>query len=151
MGSIWIPAFAGKVGFLKGWWRLVTTLGGSLEVQFLVRHPALYARDPWFSFHVRDSRRTAPAADKWVPRIKRGMTVIATSASTLPRLRHVSSLRALPPQNKIGAGGAAPAPTDRDPWIRGGGRPSGRDRLGPGTTRIGAAQEETVFDHDRLG
>ncbi|ATC23940.1 hypothetical protein EIB18_05305 [Caulobacter vibrioides] len=25
MGSIWISAFAGKVGFLKEWWRLVTT------------------------------------------------------------------------------------------------------------------------------
>ncbi|AAK22719.1 hypothetical protein CC_0734 [Caulobacter vibrioides CB15] len=26
-GSIWIPAFAGKVGFLEGCWRLFTTLG----------------------------------------------------------------------------------------------------------------------------
>jgi hypothetical protein len=27
VGSIWIPAFAGKVGFMEEWWRLITTLG----------------------------------------------------------------------------------------------------------------------------
>ncbi|ATC30978.1 hypothetical protein CA606_00685 [Caulobacter vibrioides] len=25
VGSIWIPAFAGKVGFLEGYWRLLAT------------------------------------------------------------------------------------------------------------------------------
>ncbi|PIC01182.1 hypothetical protein CSW60_06550 [Caulobacter sp. X] len=28
VGSIWVPAFAGKVGFLDSDWRLETTLGG---------------------------------------------------------------------------------------------------------------------------
>ena len=39
------------------------------------RHPALYARDPWFSLHVSARAISARAADKWVPRMKRGMTV----------------------------------------------------------------------------
>jgi hypothetical protein len=38
------------------------------------RHPATCSRDPWFSFRVRAPTFSARAADKWVPRMKRGMT-----------------------------------------------------------------------------
>jgi hypothetical protein len=36
-GSIWVPALAGKVGFLEGWWRLLPTRSGRREIPLSLR------------------------------------------------------------------------------------------------------------------